>query len=72
MGAMATNWLMEESYSVLKISDLLYFKPFYQLQNKKRKSAWNRFPVSKKSQKQLGNVFLKQESCLTKFHFLIT
>ena len=43
MGAMATNWLMEESYSVLKISDLLYFKPFYQLQNKKKEKRLELF-----------------------------
>ena len=43
MGTMVTNWLMEESYSVLKISDLLYFKPFYQLQNKKKEKRLEPF-----------------------------
>ena len=43
MGTMVTNWLMEESYSFLKISDLLYFKPFYQLQNKKKEKRLEPF-----------------------------
>ena len=59
MGTMVTNWLMEESYSFLKISDLLYFKPFYQLQNKKkRKAPGTVFQSLKKVQNNLEIFFL--------------
>ena len=58
MGTMVTNWLMEESYSFLKISDLLYFKPFYQLQNKKKDGTV--FQSLKKVKNNLEMFFLSR------------